>query len=92
MSEDVSDVCGFFADVCEPGQFLGGRVVLRLGWFGGLGFMRFDGGRSCSVGCYEWCSILVGILCLAGYRSLVCCIGIGQQRICVVRGGLRCMV
>jgi hypothetical protein len=32
------------------------------------------------------------IPCVAGYRNIICCIGNGQQHICVVRGGLRCMV
>jgi hypothetical protein len=42
VSEDVSDVCGFFAEVCETGPFSGGCIVPRMGWFKGMGFMRFD--------------------------------------------------
>ena len=42
-SEDVSNVRSFFADICETGPFLGSRRVLRLGWFEGVRFVRFDG-------------------------------------------------
>jgi hypothetical protein len=43
MSEDVNNVRGFFADVCETDPFSGGCIVPRMGWFEGMGFMGFYG-------------------------------------------------
>jgi hypothetical protein len=43
VSEGISDVRSFLADICESRPFLGGRVVLWLGWFGVMEFMGFEG-------------------------------------------------
>jgi hypothetical protein len=71
--EDVCDVCGFSAYVCEIGPFLDG--VGGCG-FVGVGVCVVLSGRSYCGGCYVLCSVLVGILYVVICRTQVCCVGI----------------